>query len=157
MKRMLQVFAVLGTILALFRLGTPPVSAHGVELVVEPAQARSGETITVSGVEFPPHQIVTIVLVGTEVTVPLGETRAGADGTFSARWTIPDKTRPGAYILKADAQDKVLGVEFIVLRREGLYSAPVGPIIAAIVVVGAAALVGLSRRRKRRESRGVPR
>lgn len=116
----------IGLAVALLALAARPAFAHGEEVTVEPAQAKHGETITVSGKEFPADRPLTISLDGARDKVLLGEVTTNADGDFSVQFTIPEEATPGSYQLKVVGADEPVTLDFSVLEEAGGASASSG-------------------------------
>ena len=119
MKRLLRL-GLFGLVLSSFLLGPIPALAHGEEVTVEPAEARHGDTITVSGTDFSANQVLPIILEGTLGAFRLGEATVDSNGTFSVQFTIPEEVTPGNNQLKVTAGDEVATVAFRVLAEEGV-------------------------------------
>jgi phosphonate ABC transporter permease subunit PhnE len=79
-------------------------------LLLTPACAAPGETVTVGGTGFEPRQSVEIVFVPDSefaITLRLGRAEADADGAFSTDITLPDRSSEDPQELRAVTQESI--------------------------------------------------
>jgi hypothetical protein len=97
----------------------PPIAAEPT-VAVSATVVTAGGTIVVTGGGWQPGSQVTISLIGAGgASVALGTVTVAADGTFSARVTIPARLAPGRYTLRvagvgADGQPRTEDVTITV-------------------------------------------
>lgn len=102
-------------VLAYLAVTATTALAHGEVITAEPTEAKSGETVTITGDDFPAGEEVELLLDGVRGTADLGHTEVNAAGTFEFVAEIPAGTAPGLYQLVAATEDDRVTVDFTVL------------------------------------------
>jgi hypothetical protein len=103
MRSLARLLAVVAVGLATATAGAAPALAHGGEegLVVEPAAAAAGSTVSVRG-DLPTTSPVELVLVGSHAErLVLASVADPADGHFETVVTLPPAAAPGTWRLQA--------------------------------------------------------
>ncbi|MFT3895833.1 MAG: hypothetical protein QM730_29795 [Anaerolineales bacterium] len=87
-----------------------PVFAHGDEprLEISVERVNPGGVIEVRGADFEMDELVTLELIGSDVSVPLGEFVADVEGVFSHIVTVPVDLKEGNYTFQATTDDHVI-------------------------------------------------
>jgi hypothetical protein len=95
--------AFVGVVIGLgfsFALATPAFAyANTPQIATNTSTTPPGGQLLVTGENFVPNELITLVLHSTPVT--LGTTTSTATGTFSTEVTIPADTTPGAHTIVA--------------------------------------------------------
>lgn len=102
-----------------------PASAHGESIDVQPTEARPGDSVTITGNEFPAGEEVEVLLEGVSGEIDLGHAEAGEDGRFVVAFTIPSTAAPGSYQMVAVTGDDRITLDFTILEG-GAQSNPGG-------------------------------
>jgi len=86
---------------------TSPALAHGDEprLEISPERVNPGGVIEVRGVDFEREELITLMLVGSETAIPIGEIVADVDGIFLQVVTLPVDLAEGVYNFLAITDD----------------------------------------------------
>jgi alpha-L-fucosidase len=118
---------------------------------VDDDSPTAGDTITITGENWPPGSTVTIVVGGAEV----GTTTAGDDGTWEFEYTIPSDAEAGTYEVSATGCEGAnvggttitVGAAPAALPRTG--SSSTEPLVrtGAVLIAAGAVLVYAVRRR----------
>lgn len=106
---------ILIVLLSLFIV--PVVFAHGDEprLEISVERVNPGGVVEVRGVDFEMDELVTLELVGSDMTIPQGEFIADVEGLFSQVITLPVDLKEGTYTFRATTDDHVIeSVSFVV-------------------------------------------
>ena len=107
MKKLSFVTFVLLCILGLVSFRATAAYAHGGEprLEISIERVRPGGVVDVRGVDFGPEEIVTLALVNTGGSIPLGEITADVEGIFLQSVTLPVDLPAGTYNFLAVTDD----------------------------------------------------
>ncbi len=88
----------------------PAVLAHGVvSVAVDPMTVTAGEDVTISVAGVEPNQDRVIVLIGQGIVVPFPTVRTDANGSFTAKLTIPSRLPGGTYRFEAIGDETLTG------------------------------------------------
>ncbi len=154
---------------AIFLASAAPALAHGASLTVEPATAKPGDTVTVTGEDLGASRAIDLKLTGTGVEVVLGRAKTDDDGGFSEKYTLPADLRPGRYLVatqtgEGEAVSADLTVAAAAAANSGASATssaafqprerPFGQVLALVVVFGILAGLGLFLARFTGGSRG---
>lgn len=130
---------------------------HGAALTVQPASARPGDTITLTGEDMGASRDVDVKLAGTGVDVKLGHADTDEDGAFTEDFKLPGDLRPGQYVVSAEGEETVTADLTIVTGAAGAAgeamtgaapafeprARPFEQVLALVVVFGVLSGIGL--------------
>lgn len=110
MKTLTFRFFLIALVFALALSFASPASAHGDEprLEINAEKVSPGGVIEVRGVDFEMDELITLDLVGPNVTIPLGEFVADVEGVFSQIVTLPMDLKEGSYTFRATTDDHII-------------------------------------------------
>lgn len=77
------------------------------EVVVEPAEVTSGDSVVVAGSGLEPDDERVLVLAGADLVVDFGTVATDAEGMFQIELTIPSHLPSGIYELRAIGDETV--------------------------------------------------
>lgn len=115
--KLLSALALAAVVLMLVYLAgqAAVASAHGEVIEVDPAEAKAGDEIVITGGEFPADEEVELLLEGVRGTVDFGHVEVDGTGVFEFIATIPAGTAAGAYQLVAVTVDDRVTMDYTVL------------------------------------------
>ena len=107
MKKLLLIIPSLVCVLWLVSFVAYPVYAHGDEprLEISVERVNPGGVVEVRGVDFEFETTVTLMLVNSKSTIPLGEVTADIEGVFLQIVTVPVDLPEGVYNFLAITDD----------------------------------------------------
>lgn len=102
-----------------------PVSAHGEEprLEISAEKLNPGAPLDLRGVDFEPETEIFLTLIGPQTEIPLGKTRADAEGGFLFTFTLPARLTEGEYKVRAKTDDHDLQSPSFIVWGSGFYNA----------------------------------
>jgi hypothetical protein len=84
--------------------------AHGDEprLEINVERVNPGGVIELRGVDFEMDELITLELIGSDRSTPLGESVADVEGMFTQIITLPADLKEGTYLFRATTDDHVI-------------------------------------------------
>ena len=79
--------------------------AHGQSVTVQPASAKPGDSITISGTDLGGNRKIDVVVIGMGKETLLGTTTSNPQGAITAQFTLPKELMPGSYQLRAKGKE----------------------------------------------------